>query len=363
MRDQQHGDLGRLLLTDSEEDCGSSEQAHSRIAVIATLLANKYDTRAPVPMEEARQKHEAWIQILTEIEGLLREPNVLANMPAEKLSSITGILWGAITRGDRFITKGLQDAIAYAAAKSGSISGNDLARLLARIFLPLGRFLDPTFTPAFIISKPLQGQRAYYYCVQPTLSDAYPLSAETEDAVCLAIYILHAVKRLNVDQYEQDADKIFRIALTAMKKAKYVEDIDAAATVVHHIIYNRPALAKHHWNTVLEAERAMYHNAQPFQKNVESSTAVNPNDPWMRNASIRLDTEDDRTELRKKSLRLSALVARNAERIKGSENYSMTELMHLTTASADKIREIRGLVQKTKNDWLREYSSTLGDEE
>lgn len=269
---------------------------------------------------------------------------------------MTGILWGAIARGDRFIAKGLQDAIANAAAKSGSIGGNDFVRLLARIFLPLGRFLEPTFTPAFIVSKPLQGQRAYYYCVQPVLSNAYPLSAETEDAVCLAIYVLHAVKRLDVDHYEQDADKIFRIALTAMKKAKYVEDIDAAATIVHHIISNCTALAKPHWNTVLEAERAMYHNAHPFENEEASSHAVDSSNPWLRNTNARPETEEDRTELRKKSLRLSALVAKRADRTKRPENYSTTELMHLTTASADKIREIRALVLKTRKDWLREPS-------
>lgn len=360
---QQHGDIGRLLLPDSDEDAGSLKETDSRITAIATLLANKYNTRSPGPLEEACQKHEAWIRVLTKIEGLLREPNVVADMPAEKLVSITGILWGAIARGDRFITKGLQDAITHAAAKSGSISGNAFARLLARIFLPLGRFLDPTFTPAFIISKPLQSQRAYYHCVQPVLSDAYPLSTETEDAVCLAIYVLHAVKRLHVDQYEQDADRIFRIALTAMKKAKYVEDLDAAATIVHHIIYNRTKLADHHWNTVLEAERAMYHNAHPFQNDAKSPNAATSNNPWMRNTSIRPETEDDRTELRKKSLRLSALVAKKVDRTKGPENYAMTELMHLTTASADKTREVRALVQKTRNDWLRQNSSTTSNED
>lgn len=340
----------------SEESYGFSQQVNSRLAVVTTLLANKYDTRTPRPVEEARRKHEVWIRVLTEIEGLLKEPSLLANIPAEKLSCITGILWGAITRGDRFITKGLQDAIAHAAAKSGAISGNDFARLLARVFLPLGRFLDPTFTPGFIISKPLQSQRAYYHCVHPILSNAYPLNAETEDAVCLAIYVLHAVKQLNVDQYEQDADKIFRIALTAMKKAKCVEDIDAAATVVHHIIDNRTTLAKHHWNTVLEAQRAMYHNAHPFQNDARSLNAANPNDPWMQNTNMRPETEDDRTELRKKSLRMSALVAKKADRSKRPDDYATTELMHLTTTSGDKVREIRALTQRTKSDWLREYS-------
>lgn len=347
---------------DSEEDTRSSKQISPRFATIAALLANKYDTRSPRTTQDARQKHEVWIQVLSKIEEVLKEPNVVTNMPMDKLASITGILWGAMARGDRFITKGLQDTIAHAAAKSGSVSGNDFVRLLARIFLPFGRFLEPTLTPAFIVSKPLQGQRAYYYCVQPVLSDAYPLSAETEDAVCLAIYVLHAVKRLAVDQYEQDAEKIFRIALTAMRKAKFVEDIDAAATIVHHIISNRTALAKPHWNTVLEAERAMYHNAHPFQNNEESHHAVDSSNPWLRNINARPETEDDRTELRKKSLRLSALVAKKADRTKRPENYSTTELMHLTTASADKIREIRALVQKTRNDWLRDPSSTIGND-
>lgn len=312
-------------------------------------------------MQEASQKHKVWIQVLTEIEDLLKEPSAVAKMPTEKLASVTGILWGAMARGDRFITKGLQDAIAHVAAKSGSVIGNDFARLLARVFLPLGRYLDPTFAPAFIISKPLQSQRAYYHCVQPILSNAYPLSAETEDAVCLAIYVLHAVKRLNVDQYEQDADKIFRIALIAMKKAAFVEDIDAAVTIVHHIIYNRAGLAKPHWNTILEAERTMYHNAHPFQNDVESVNAVNPNNHWMRNSSIRPETEADRTELRKKSLRLSALVAKKVDRNKRPDNYTTAELMHLTTASADKVREIRALVQRTRKNWLKDPSSMNED--
>lgn len=325
--------------------------AQSSITTIATLLANKYDTRTPAPAEQARQKHEIWTQVLAKIEDLLEDPVKMAAVPFEKLSNITGILWGAITRGDRYVTEGLQDAIGHAAIKS-----NDVARLLARIFSPLERFLCPNFTPGHLISKPLSSQRAYYHCVRPVLPNTYPLSGDTEGSISLAIYVLHSVKQLNVAQYEQDTDKIFRIAVTAMTKAKHVEDIDAAASIVHHIIYNRTTLVKQHWNTVLDAARAMYNNAHPFQ-NVTTPAGPKPIDPWTRNANIQPEAEDDRTELRKKALRLSALVAQKMDGLEPpqslrSRSLVVEELMHLTTASGDKTREIRALVLKTKGHWM-----------
>lgn len=351
----QHGNIATLLAAEVEGDSVPSSQAPSRITTIVTLLANKYDTSLPKTIGEARQKHEDWIQLLSKIEKSLGDSDLMASISAEKLSIITGILWGAITRGDRFVTKGLQDAIGRAAVKS-----NDAARLLARIFSPLERFVCPTFAPAYLISKPLSGQRAYYHCVSPVLSRAYPLSEENEGSVSLAIYVLHSVKHLNVAQYEQDVDRIFRLAVTAMTKAKYMEDLDAAAKIVYHIIQTRTTLAKQYWSTILSASRTLYNNAQPFGPSA-TATEASPDNHWARNVSIRPETEEDRTELRKKSLRISALVAQKTDRpepqsLQRSRDIIVEELMHLTTASADKIREIRAMVLQTRGRWLNAES-------
>ncbi|CAN8098656.1 unnamed protein product [Discula destructiva] len=358
-----HGDIGRLLVKGPDKAGRSFVQQPSRIASIATLLANKYDIRTPKPVHEAQQKHEVWIQVLTNIEDLLKDPTVMANMPVGELSTVTGILWGATSRGDRFVTKGLQNSIGHAAVKS-----NDIARQLATIFLPLKRCLCPAFTPAYLVSKPLSGQRAYVHCVRPVLSDAYPVAGENEGSISLAIYVLHSAKQLDVAQYEQDADKIFRIAVTAMTKAKYVEDLDAAATIVHHIICNRTALAKQYWDTVLDAERAMYNNAHPFQSDTRLA-ATSTNDPWMRNSSTRPETEGDLTALRKKALRLSALVAQSMRSpeplhsLQRSRSLIVKELRHLTTASGDKIREIRALVLQTRGHWLHVETPAMQNED
>lgn len=349
-----HDNIGTLLIMEADGAVGSSLPVRSRIAEIVTLLTNKYDTRTPTPMEEARKKHGGWIQVLAVIEAQLKDTDTMANMTDEKLFTITGILWGAIARGDRFVTKGLQDAIGRAAGKS-----NDIARLLARIFSPLEKFLCPGDAPAYLISKPLSGQRAYYHCVRPVLPEAYPGVREAERSVSLAVYILHSVKQLSVSQYEQDAEKIFRIAVTAMPQAKHAEDIDAAASVVHHIIQHRTALAKQNWKTVLTAARAMYNNAHPFQ-DITCPPASDTGNLWAQSSSVRHETEEDRTELRKKSLRLSALVAQKTDRLDGM---AVEELMHLTSASGDKIREIRALVLKTRSSWMHLVNLALANEE
>lgn len=358
---RQQSDNGALLAMDVEGSANFPPQMPSRIAIIVTLLANKYDTSMPKAIEEARQKHGGWIQILSKIEDSLKDPDLMANISIERLTIFTGILWGAISRGDRFVDKGLQDAIGRAAVKS-----NDAARLLARMFLPIDRFVLPTFTPAYLISKPLSGQRAYHHCVGPVLSHAYPVSKETEGSVSLAIYVLHSVKWLNVAQYEQDVDKILRLAVTAMTQSKCTEDLDAAAQIVHHIIQARTALARQYWSTILKAARSMYANAKPFQT-ATTPVAASPNNFWTRNAGIRPETEDDRTELRKKALRISALVAQKMDRIEPqslehSRALIVEELMHLTTASADKIREIRVIVLLTRAHWLRIQNSDFEGE-
>lgn len=141
-----------------------------------------------------------------------------------------------------------------------------------------------------------------------------------------------------------------------MTKAKYTEDLDAAAKIVYHIIQNRTTLAKQYWSTILNASRALYNNSQPFATSATPAVA-SPNNPWTRNVNIRPETEEDRTELRRKALRISALVAQKTDSpepqsLQRSRDLIVEELMHLTTASADKIREIRALVLQTRGRWL-----------
>lgn len=326
-------------------------------AGVAVLLANKYNTRASTPEDSS-----AWKRVLTEIEDTLKTPSRMADLSFSQFNRIVGILWGAIARGDQFLSKTLSEAISHAAAKSGRVSSKHTARELHLLFLPL-ETLCPNLPPAYTITKRLHKQWAYHHCVHPILTRAYPLQPEGDESVAYAIYALHAVKNLTLAQYEADADKILRIALIAMHKAVEHPDIEAAFSVVLHILGRDPRLVKDHVASVVGACKHVYTKAAgpPSSLSGDNTEPQGGTDPWGSlpwgelgggAAAAAGGDPTGRAKLRETSVYLLQRMARELDEM-AARACADEVIVHLETVLGDQLRYIRQLAQAAKGAWLK----------
>lgn len=286
------------------------------------------------------QTHDTWIRVLAEIRQVLSDSSMMADIPEDKFRRMVCILVGAMARGDRYIDRDLEDAVSHAAVKGGPHRGKLMARFLSNIVT------EPS-NPGYLIRNPIHRQRTYNRCVHPVLKDAYPLQPEGSDSVTYAVYVLHAVKQLTLDQYEEDVDKVIRIALAAMQKAVHIHDVDAACSIILHILKREPSLLQDHVSSIVAASKYVYLNAaqKVVATSIPADTATDPWKPVYAN-------EDGRFIVRKKTIRLlKALPQQIDERFVRPE--ANVVLAFLLEVLADKAREVRQLAQPARNAWLR----------
>lgn len=315
---------------------------------VALLVANKYDTRNKEAERIAGHSHDAWIQVLTEIRQALSDASIMANMEETRFRRIVSILVGAMTRGDRFIDKALEEAISHAAVKSGPRRGGLIARFLCKIFA------EPTDLGP-LIKNPIHRQRTYHQCVHPVIQAAYPLQPEKDDSVIYAVFILHAVKQLTLEQYEGDADRIVRIALAAMQKAAHIQDVEAACSVLLDILKREPALLQDHVSSIVAASQHVYLNAArkvalPHTRSgasAEEDSILADTNPW----GPKFSTDRGRLAVRKRCVRiLMVLPQQMDDRVVRPDANGV--LAFLLEVLADRAREVRHLAQTARNAWL-----------
>lgn len=271
---------------------------------------------------------------------MLSDASVMANIEETNFRRIVSILIGAMTRGDRFIDKDLIEAISHAAVKSGSQQGRHHARFLSKVLA------SPTDLGA-LIKNPIHRQRTYHQCVHPVIGNAYPLQPEKqEDSVIYAVFVLHAVKQLTLDQYEGDADRIVRIALAAMQKATHNQDIDAACSIILDILKREPGLLQDHVTSIVAASQHVYANATRKIASAENEDSVVTN-PW----GPAFSTDGGRLAVRKRCIRiLKVLPQQMDDRVVRPDANGV--LAFLLEVLADKAREVRHLAQTARNAWL-----------
>lgn len=309
---------------------------------VALLLANKYDTRNKAAGQIDDHSHDAWIYVLTEIRQALGDASIMANIEETRFRRIVSILVGAMARGDRFIDKGIEDAISHAAVKGGSHQGRLIARFLSRIFAEPAE-LGP------LIKNPIHRQRTYHRCVHSVIQDTYPLQPEQGDSVIYAVFVLHAVKQLTLDQYEGDADKIVRIALAAMQKGAHIQDIDAACTIILNILKQEPALLQDHVSSIVAASQHVYLRAArkldlaPVQR--EDSTLTDT--LW----GPAFSTDSGRLAVRKRCIRMLKVLPQQMDDVVVRPDANGV-LAFLLEVLADKARDVRHLAQTARNAWL-----------
>lgn len=324
-----------MLLGDLVPQVKLLTAARSARENVALLLANKYDTRNKAAGQVAGHNNDVWIHVLTEIRQALSDDDAMANMEETRFRRIVSILIGAMTRGDRFIDKDLVEAISHAAAKSGPRQGRRVARFLSKVFVSPSD-LGP------LIKNPIHRQRTYHQCIHPVIGDAYPSQPEQDNSVIYAVFVLHAVKQLTLEQYEGDADRIVRIALAAMQKATHIKDIDAACLIILDILKHEPALLQDHVSSIVAASQHVYLNA------ATAAESGNENNPW----GPALSTDSGRLAVRKRCIRiLRVLPQQMDDRVVRPDANGV--LAFLLEVLADRAREVRHLAQTARNAWLR----------
>lgn len=317
-------------------------------AGVATLLANKFNTR----FLSSNNGLDPWMRLLTELEDILWDSATMAGIPSDKFFRIISILWGALTRGDQFISKHLVDAISHAAVKSGRLS---IARQCQTILLSMGDLHSST-PPAHTLEKRLYKQRTYHQCVRPALESAYPLQPESVDSVISAVYVLHTVKHLTLAQYEQDADKIMRVALIAMQKAEFA-DIDAAFTIILHVMTENPRLIKDHIASIVATCKRVYIKfAVPSARGPRQQGNESCANLWRTsttdNSRPMPETDADRAILRKKSVVLLQRLALELDEL-ASRGMAEGVLLHMEIVLGDQHRYIRQLARVAKDAWVK----------
>lgn len=346
----QHDDIYDLLMEDLTSISQANTLATPGRAGIAVLLANKYNSRASTSADPS-----AWLRVLTDIEDTLKTPRRMSDLSLSHFNRIIGILWGAIARGDQFLSKTLSEAISHAAARSGRARSNHVARGLHLLLLPL-ETLCPALPPAHTITKRLYKQWAYHHCVHPILQRAYPLQPEGDESVAYAIYTLHAANALTFAQYEADANMILRVALAAMQHgAAEYPDVEAAFGVVLHILARDPRLVRDHAASVVGACKHVYARAAVAARPQKNDVAPGPwrSLPWGELGTGQAgDDPDGRAELRERSVYLLHRLARQLDEM-AARACADEVVAHLETVLGDQLRYIRQLAQAAKGEWLK----------
>lgn len=317
------------------------------------LLANKFNTRASPEPDST-----AWKRVLAEIEETLQTPSRLEAMSLAQFNRIVGNLWGAVTRGDRFLSKSLSEAISHAVAKCDRSRSHHVARGLHILFLPLDT-LYAALPPAHVITKRLHKQWAYHHCVHGVLNLAHPPQPESDESVAYAIYVLHAARALSPAQYEADADKILRIALVVMHKAVEHSDIEAALAVTLDILAKDARLVGNHAASVMAACVHVYTKALVSSKHNASAEHQEPSSPWrslpwgeISGGSVSGGSATARAELRERSVYLLLRLARDLDE-PAARPRADEVIAHLETVLGDQLRHIRQLAQAAKGAWLK----------
>lgn len=212
----------------------------------------------------------------------------------------------------------------------------------------MARFLSKVFASPTdlgpLIKNPIHRQRTYHQCIHPVIGDAYPSQPEQDDSVIYAVFVLHAVKQLTLDQYEGDAERIVRIALAAMQKATHIQDIDAACSIILNILKHEPALLQDHVLSIVAASQHAYLNAAVTTR----AELENDSSPW----GPALSTDSGRLAVRKRCIRiLRVLPQQMDDRIVRPDANGV--LAFLLEVLADRAREVRHLAQTARNAWLR----------
>lgn len=136
-----------------------------------------------------------------------------------------------------------------------------LLREAPRYGQALGRRLEIVFAPQRYLTKenyatvkPLWMQRVYMEVVQPLLESAIGAKPETADPLVktnFGVAVLLAIKHMPYAIYEDDADKILRVAISIAQNIRAGPDKQAALAVLKDIFAESPEKGQPHIRSVI----------------------------------------------------------------------------------------------------------------
>lgn len=142
-------------------------------------------------------------------------------------------------------TQQLLDLI-RSAPKTPSI-GSALARRMEIIVAPQ-RFLTKE---AFAIVKPLCMQKIYFQLVQPMLEGANSSALDAAIKTNYGVSVLMLVKHMSFSVYEDDADKVLRVAISVAQTSGLGLDTLAALEVIKTILTEASEKAQDHVRSII----------------------------------------------------------------------------------------------------------------
>lgn len=317
---------------------------------LAFLFANKFNTRSGGLRQTELPIQNIWTMVLRRIEEGLKQPEFLE---LREVCRFAAILAGAFARRD-LPAAALSSTISHAAAKAGTEMGPYVARIMSQLFSTSKKGLLDAANHT--IQKPLYLQWTYQRCVQPVLNLAYPLSRE-DTSIVYSIYVLHAVKSLNLGHYADDAPTVVRIVLAAMQKATNSYDVEAACGIALQILAGEPALFRSHVASLVKAAKGVYGRALPVPAMYDRVPAAQDDKEWPVDKeeyahSGRFKYAGDRERIRRMALRtLEVLPAQLDEN--DLRAYADEVRVHLSVALGDRVRDVRRGAEAAQAAWSK----------
>ena len=286
---------------------------------IASLVANKY-----APGEPGTPGRKRWEDAIGFVKTRLLEEDTQNLKPAQ-FSRIVAFMAGALARLDP-AAKIVAELLVLALSRSRN-GREEMARCIGHLLLDNGN-LDPE---NLAIVKPLYRQWVYAHITQPLTTVAQRVGSDDHDAKICAIALLPLLRHTSFTIYEQDAEVLTRILITAISRLEDWREKAMAFQLLTIMVESKAEAPKGHISTVVDSARKVFSLA---------TTAGNQQEGNARHAAA----------CRHQIVRLlSRLPASYEQQYLLHLSPSVTRM--LSTACGDSMRQVREAAQSARENW------------
>lgn len=239
MRQLESGAFAQSILDDVATAELFPERTQKVRDYILTIIANKWIPSSSVGAPAT----QAWNATISSLESVVRETNI--GMRMERYSRLLAVLAGAIARRD----KGIGNLATLISALPASVghAGDSMARCLEDLVSCKER-LEPE---NHAVIKPLYQQWVYVHFGGSKLQSSFPITQSKTEGVVQAITVVRLLKHMDFRVYEQDLDKVVRIAIAGVSSFHNSGDIEAALDVLREILKRSPETMKEQIKAVM----------------------------------------------------------------------------------------------------------------
>jgi len=287
---------------------------------IASLVANKYTQGEP-----GTPSRKGWDDAIAFVNARLSGANSGMLTPAQ-FSRVVAFLAGALARLDPGAKAATDFLVSIPRFRSGR---EEMARSMGQMLLA-NENLDPE---SLAIVKPLYKQWVYTRIVRPLIAAAQPAGGESPDSKVSVIALLALLRHTPFAMYEEDAEPLTRVLVTAVTRLADWEDIAIVYELLTTMVEHNGQALKGHLDTVVDGATKAFRLATTAggRKSGDASRAAAA---ACRRQIVRL---------------LSRLPTCYEQRYLLHLSPSATRM--LSTACGDSVRQIREAAQLARENW------------